>query len=65
MTKIAFTCGSSTYAANLKSSIGTVSGATVTVSGSVVTVVFETAVDSFNIAKLTAQVRINSITVNG
>ena len=65
MTKIAFTCGSSSYATALKNSIGTVSGATVTVSGSVVTVVFETAVDSFNIAKLTAQVRMSSITVNG
>ncbi len=65
MKTIAFTCNSSSYATALKNSIGTVSGATVTVSGSIVTVVFETEVDQFNIAKLTAQVRVNSILING
>ncbi|MBQ8302291.1 MAG: hypothetical protein IJX97_01930, partial [Clostridia bacterium] len=66
MTKIAFTCNNDSYATALKNSIGTVSGATVSVSGSVVTVTFETAVDSFVINSLTGgQVRMNSITVNG
>ena len=64
METIKFTCSSSSYATALKNSIGNVSGATVTVSGSAVTVTFVTAVDSFSIAKLTAQVRMNSITVN-
>ena len=64
MTKIVFTCNSSSYATALKTSIGTVAGATVTVSGSTVTVVFETPVEQFVIAKLSAQVRINSLVVN-
>lgn len=63
MKKIEFTCGSSSYATALKNSIGTVDGATVTVSGSVVTVEFNENVDSFTIAKLTAQVRLSSLTV--
>lgn len=61
---IKFTCNSSSYATTLKTSIGTVSGATVTVSGSVVTVTFTNAVNSFTVAKLSAQVRMNSITIN-
>ena len=65
MTKIEFTCGSTSYATVLQNSIGTVAGATVTVSGSVVTVEFETAVEQFKIAKVTAQTRFNSILVNG
>jgi len=60
MTKIVFTCGSASYATALKDSI---SGATVTVSGSVVTVTLPAAADTFTIAKLSAQVRMNSITV--
>ena len=47
----------------MKNSIGTVSGATVSVSSDKVTVTFTTAVESFTVAKLTAQVRIDSITV--
>ena len=65
MTKIVFNCNSSTYATALKNSIGTVSGASVSVSSKVVTVTFASAVDSFTVAKLTAQVRIDSIVVNG
>lgn len=64
MTKIIFDCNNSSYATALKNSIGTVSGATVTVSSDKVTVTFENAVETFAIAKLTAQVRIDSITVN-
>ena len=61
MTKIEFTCGSSSYATVLKNSIG--STATVSVSGSVVTVEFNSPVNSFTIKSLTAQVRINSMKV--
>ena len=63
ITKIVFDCNSSSYASTLKSSIGTVSGATVSVSSDKVTVTFTNAVDSFVIAKLSGQVRMDSITV--
>ena len=63
MSKIVFDCNSSSYAEALNDSIGTVSGATVTVSSDKVTVVFDESVDEFTIAKLTAQVRMDSITV--
>ena len=63
MTKIVFDCNSSSYATAMKNSIGTVSGATVTVSSDKVTVTFTSAVESFIIAKLTAQVRLDSLTV--
>ena len=63
MTKIVFVCGSTTYATALKNSI-TEDGVTVSVSGSNVTVTFAEAVDIFTIAKLSAQVRIKSLTVN-
>ena len=64
MTKIVFNCNSSSYATALKNSLGTVSGATVSVSGSIVTVTFDQPTDSFVIGKLTAQVRFNSMTVS-
>ena len=63
MKEIVLNCDSAAYATDLKTSIGTVSGATVTVSGMVVTVKFTTTVDSFVIAKLSKQVRVRSITV--
>ena len=63
MKKIEFTCGSNSYATVLKNSIGTVDGVTVTVSDSLVTVEFNENVDSFTIAKLTAQVRLKGLTV--
>ena len=63
ITKIVFDCNSSSYATELKNSIGTISGATVTVSSDKVTVEFSSAVESFTIAKLTAQVRMDSIIV--
>ena len=57
-------CNSSSYATAMKNSIGTVAGATVTVSGSNVTVTFDEAnSDSYTVAKLTAQVRLNSLSV--
>lgn len=63
ITKIVFDANSSSYATAMKNSIGTVSGATVTVSSDKVTVTFTSAVESFVVAKLTAQVRLDSITV--
>ena len=63
MTKIVFDCNNTTYANDLKSSIGTVSGATVSVSSDKVTVSFTSSVESFVIAALTAQVRMDSLTV--
>lgn len=63
MTQIVFDCNSGTYANDLKTSIGTVSGATVSVNSDKVTVTFTNAVDSFAVAKLTAQVRMDSMTV--
>ena len=65
MKVIQFTCNSSSYATALKSSIASNSNYTVTVSGSVVTVTFVEAVDSFVIANLSGgQVRVNSLVVN-
>ena len=61
---IVFTVSGSSYATPLKNSIGTPSGATVTVSGNNITVTFNSAVTSYTIAKLTAQVRLKSLTVN-
>ena len=61
MTKIEFVCNSGSYATALKSSITT---GTVTVSGSVVTVVLDEAADSYVISSLTGgQVRMDSLTV--
>lgn len=61
--KIVFDCNSSSYATALKNSIGTQAGVTVTVSSDIVTCVFTTPVESFVIAKMTAQVRMDSLTV--
>ena len=61
MKSIVFECSSSSYANALKDSI---TGATASVNGSNVTVTFSSPVDSFTIEKLTAQVRMKSITVN-
>ncbi len=60
--RIVFVAQSSSYANTLKTSIGTVSGATVSVDGSNVTVTFDEAVDSFTVATLSAQVQLKSIT---
>ena len=58
MTQIVFDCNSSTYATTLKNSIGSAA----TASSDKVTVALN-GVDSFTVAKLTAQVRLDSITV--
>ena len=60
ITKIEFTCNNSSYATELKNSIKT---GTVTISGSVVTVVLDSAADSFVVASLAKQVRMDSLTV--
>lgn len=61
MSEIEFECASSSHATALKNSIG--STATVTVNGSVVTVTLDPSSKSFDVAKLTAQVQLESITV--
>ena len=59
ITKIVAVCGSSTYATNLKNSVGNEAS----VSGSNVTIVPTASSNSYTISSLTAQVRLNSITV--
>lgn len=63
MTKIVFNCNTESYATALKKSIEETEKVTATVNGKVVTVVFNEAVDSFTVAKLSAQVRMDSIAV--
>ena len=64
MTTIVFDCNSNDYATALKNSIGTVAGATVTISSDKVTVTFTEAVNSFTITLSGGQVRMDGITVN-
>lgn len=59
MTQIVFDCNSASYATAMKNSVGT----TATVSSDKVTVTFSTPCESFKIAKLTAQVRMDALTV--
>ena len=59
MSKIIFNCNTTGYATELKNSIGN----DATVSGKVVTVKFNELTNEFTVAKLTAQVRLDSITV--
>ena len=61
ITKIVFDCNSSSYATALKNSIG--STATTSVSSDKVTVTLDGSSNSFTIAKLTAQVRLDALTV--
>lgn len=66
MKTIVFNCNSTTYATALNTSItnAEISGATVEVSGKVVTVTLSEAADSFTVPKLSAQIRIDSIDVS-
>ena len=57
--KIVFNCSSNDYATDLQKAIGNIA----TVNGKVVTVVFESAVDTFEITLSEGQVRLNSLTV--
>ena len=61
ITEIVFDCNSSSYATALKNSIGTT--APTSVSNDKVTVTLDGATNSFTIAKLTAQVRMDALTV--
>ena len=63
ITKIVYDANSSSYATTMKNSIGTVSNANVTVSSDKVTVTYSTGVDVVTVAKLSGQVRMDSITV--
>ena len=62
ISEISFTCNNTSYATTLKNSI-TTSNDAVTVDSKVVTISFDTPVESYTIAKLTGQVRLNSLTV--
>ena len=59
ISKIEFTCNAAKYVTPLQNSINTAT----TADGNIVTVVFETPVDVYSIEALTAQVRLNSLTV--
>lgn len=64
ITKLVFNCNNyKDYTGDLKTSISTDSNITVTVEGDTVTVVFATAVNSFEIAAFANQVRFDSIDV--
>lgn len=63
ISKIVFDCNSTSYANTMKGSIGTPNGASVSQSDDKVTVTFGTAVESYTVAKLTGQVRMDSMTV--
>lgn len=59
MSKIEFVCGNSSYATALKNSIGSEA----TASNTVVTLVLTTPAATYDISKMTAQARLNSLTV--
>jgi hypothetical protein len=63
ITKIVYDANTNAYATEMKTSIGTVSNANVTVSSDKVTVTYSTGVDVVTVAKLSGQVRMDSITV--
>lgn len=64
ISKIVFDCNSASYATSMKNSIGTITTGTVTVSSDKVTVVLNSPVESFVVAKMSAQVRMDSLTVS-
>ena len=64
MTKIGIDCNTASYANVIKNSIGTPNGLTVIINSDKVTITFNEAVNSFEIEKVTAQTRFDSITVN-
>ena len=63
ISNIVFDANNTTYASALKTSFGTVSGATVSVSSDKVTITYSTPVDKVSIAKLSEQVRLDALTV--
>lgn len=66
MTNIVFYCNTAAYATNLKSSLDAenISGITVTIDGTEVTVVFASATNSFEFVASANQIRLDSIEVN-
>ena len=62
MKQVKIACNSTTYATNCKNSISD-ANATVSVDQKIVTIVFNEAVDSFTISSLSAQVRVDEISV--
>ena len=63
ITKIVFDCNTNAYATDLNSSIGSISGATVSLSSDKVTVAFTNAVTSFTVTLSSGQVRMDALTV--
>ena len=63
ITKIVFDTNGTSYPAIVQNSIGTTSGASFTTSSDKITVEYSTPVESVVIAKLTAQLKLDSITV--
>ena len=63
MKTIKIYCNSGKPVSGLTDSLAGISGITVTVDGNVVTITFDTAVNSFEIAKLVAQIRVDKIEV--
>ena len=63
ITQIEFDCNSSDYATKLKTSIGSVSGATVSMSSDILTVIFTSTVESFTISTLSEQIRLDALSV--
>ena len=63
MSKIVFNCNTADYATALQNSIASEDGVLVTLSDKAVIVEFASSVNSFTIAALSAQVRMDSITV--
>ena len=63
MTKLVFACDASKYVTALNNSLADLSGITITTEGMNVIVEFDTPVDSFIIPDLTAQVRLDVLTV--
>ena len=63
MKSIVFECNTPDYASALAASIAADANVTVNATAKTVTITFANAVDSFSIAKLSAQVRVDSLTV--
>ena len=63
MKTIKIYCNSGKPVSGLTDSLAGISGITVTVDGNVVTITFDTAVNSFEIAKLVAQIRVDKIEI--
>ena len=63
MTKIVINTNSGKPVSGMTDSLNGIEGITVTTDGTVVTIEFASATDTFTIASMAAQVRVDSITV--